>query len=227
MKQRAHYIRLYKRLELNDSASFEMLRLNFRRLATLYHPDKSNDLNTQQFQDIQTAYHELKKYYSKHGRLPLGGTEEFSTPEIDPIRASSNPKIPRFKLSSALYVLMTLIFLILLFIPPQGENTPTTVDNQSEGKPVNSKQITSTHTPEEKQSSITTKLPPIELGMRMGKIFEILGVPTDSVGDHWYYGNSTIFFRDGRVIGWHLDPNSPIRIQDSQPRIVTPPARVH
>lgn len=201
--------------------------MNYRRLATLHHPDKSNDLNPQKFQDIQAAYQELKKFYSEHGRLPLSGTEENSIPDISFSHPSYNSQRPGLKLSSALYGLMTLILLILIFTPPNGKNTLPPQNAQTSGTPEDSNPTPTTKVLEDKPYSLATDLPPIELGMRMGKIFEMFGVPDDSVGEHWYYGKSTIFFHEGRVVGWQIDPDSPIRVHDSQPKIITPLPRSH
>ncbi|VAX01090.1 hypothetical protein MNBD_GAMMA21-1844 [hydrothermal vent metagenome] len=35
-----------------------------------------------------------------------------------------------------------------------------------------------------------------------GRVFEIQGVPTKTVGDIWYYGQSEVHFQDGRVKSW-------------------------
>mgnify|MGYP000435172701 CR=1 FL=1 len=35
-----------------------------------------------------------------------------------------------------------------------------------------------------------------------GRVFEIQGVPTKTVGDIWYYGESEVHFQDGRVKSW-------------------------
>jgi len=35
-----------------------------------------------------------------------------------------------------------------------------------------------------------------------GRVFEIQGVPTRTIGDIWYYGKSEVHFQDGRVKSW-------------------------
>lgn len=39
-------------------------------------------------------------------------------------------------------------------------------------------------------------------GDTAGRVFEIQGVPTRTVGDIWYYGESEVHFQDGRVKSW-------------------------
>lgn len=41
-------------------------------------------------------------------------------------------------------------------------------------------------------------------GDTAGRVFEIQGVPTRTVGDIWYYGESEVHFQDGRVKGWFV-----------------------
>jgi hypothetical protein len=40
-------------------------------------------------------------------------------------------------------------------------------------------------------------------GDTAGRVFEVQGVPTKTVGDIWYYGASEVHFHDGRVVSWY------------------------
>lgn len=102
-----------------------------------------------------------------------------------------------------------------------------------EYSPYQNKGETSSILPADKKNTPITKYPannsnekinahPITLGMTMGKVFELIGVPDDAVGDNWYYGASEIYFRDGRVSGWLNDSSSPIKTDSDQPLVLVP-----
>jgi hypothetical protein len=201
-----------------------MLRMNYRRLAALHHPDKTTgtrpeDEQTLIFQEIQAAYQELKKFYTQHGQLPLAGAYEFPIQEHKSSKPTISYKKPRLSLSYTTYALIVLIILVIYVIPAQEKNKPI-------GNTTSSTQQITTPTSVNDTAIKPINSHPIKLGMTMGKVFEILGVPDANVGDHWYYGNSAVFFRDGHIAGWRIDSHSPILVQESKPANITPPARI-
>lgn len=56
------------------------------------------------------------------------------------------------------------------------------------------------------QPYVTSGLTPME-------VLAILGKPTSSTGEKMVYKGSEIDFRNGRVVGWKVDPNAPIRVK--------------
>jgi hypothetical protein len=43
-----------------------------------------------------------------------------------------------------------------------------------------------------------------------GKVFEVQGVPTRTVGDIWFYGSSEVHFNKGVVVSWYNSPTHPL-----------------
>jgi hypothetical protein len=43
-----------------------------------------------------------------------------------------------------------------------------------------------------------------------GKVFEVQGVPTRTVGDIWFYGSSEVHFNKGVVVSWYNSPSHPL-----------------
>jgi len=48
-------------------------------------------------------------------------------------------------------------------------------------------------------------------GDTAGRVFEIQGVPTKTVGDIWYYGMSEVHFQDGRVKSWFVSEGNRLK----------------
>ena len=46
-----------------------------------------------------------------------------------------------------------------------------------------------------------------------GKVFEIQGIPTRTVGDTWFYGASEVHFKKGVVASWHNSPDHPLKVK--------------
>jgi len=44
-----------------------------------------------------------------------------------------------------------------------------------------------------------------------GKVFEVQGVPTRTVGDIWFYGTSEVHFNKGIVVSWYNSPDYPLK----------------
>jgi hypothetical protein len=44
-----------------------------------------------------------------------------------------------------------------------------------------------------------------------GKVFEVQGVPTRTVGDIWFYGKSEVHFNKGTVVSWYNSPTHPLK----------------
>jgi hypothetical protein len=53
----------------------------------------------------------------------------------------------------------------------------------------------------------------ITVGSTRDEVIEQLGVPTASSDDKLVYGSSELYLRDGIVVGWRMDPRSPIKVK--------------
>jgi hypothetical protein len=56
-------------------------------------------------------------------------------------------------------------------------------------------------------------LPFITAGLSRDEVIAAEGAPTAETPDEMDYGNSKIYFANGVVIGWRIDPSSPIRVK--------------
>ena len=46
-----------------------------------------------------------------------------------------------------------------------------------------------------------------------GKVFEVQGIPTRTVGDIWFYGTSEVHFNKGVVVSWYISPDYPLKVK--------------
>ena len=71
------FARHYKTLELDDNASWNVVRGNYRRLVHQWHPDRfanrpREKVNAQQqFIDVTKSYNELRQFFRENSRLPF------------------------------------------------------------------------------------------------------------------------------------------------------------
>ena len=49
-------------------------------------------------------------------------------------------------------------------------------------------------------------------GDTAGRVFEIQGVPSRTVGDIWYYGMSEVHFQEGRVKSWYIAKGNELKV---------------
>ncbi len=56
-------------------------------------------------------------------------------------------------------------------------------------------------------------LPYLTVGSTRAEVLAQQGAPTASSPDKLVYGKSELYFKDGAVIGWRIDPASPIRVK--------------
>ena len=233
MNRKAHHIRLYKRLNLTETATIADLKKSYFHLANKYHPDKTTKpeltpINAELFNEVQTAYRELKKFYEQHGYLPLN--PGLDTPEHlnEAKQNSSTRRFGTIHPSSYLFPgLMITLLLILLFLPTSDDKNTTLLEDNAPGKGHHPTPGGDGTTPNEPHARYTPPLAlsqkhPIIIGLSMGEVFDLLGVPDTTINNQWYYGSSEIYFRDGLVSGWNNDPKSPIWTDEALPSHVTP-----
>lgn len=53
-------------------------------------------------------------------------------------------------------------------------------------------------------------------GDTAGRVFELQGVPTKTVGDIWYYGESEVHFEEGRVTSWFIAEGNRLRAREKK-----------
>jgi hypothetical protein len=78
-----------------------------------------------------------------------------------------------------------------------------------------SRQPQTAHTAAHPTQPATNKLKPyVTVGSTQDEVLAQQGTPTASSEDKLVYGNSELYLKDGRVVGWRIDPfTSPIRVK--------------
>jgi hypothetical protein len=56
-------------------------------------------------------------------------------------------------------------------------------------------------------------LPLITAGMTKSEVITVQGAPTTETSNEIDYGSSKLYFGDGGLIGWQIDPSSPLRVK--------------
>jgi hypothetical protein len=70
------------------------------------------------------------------------------------------------------------------------------------------------HRPDKAPAAPRKLLPYITVGSTMEEVLAQQGTPTASSEDKLVYGKSVLYFKDGAVIGWRIDPvASPMRVK--------------
>jgi len=229
MNKRAHYIRLYRRLGLDDNATLKDLKNRYHHLASKHHPDKlhssdASKTDTTRFQEIQSAYHELKTHHAQHSTLPL---EIQNTSILRPKpKTKSNAITAKHlsRLTSLFAISIFLFFLYILYTPNQSDFTHQGINESNYANEAKLPIADPSHKANNKLivSNTDVNHHPIVLDMKMGMVFDLLGAPDVAIGNSWYYGESEIIFRDGKVAGWIVDPASTIKTDKNLPLTQTP-----
>lgn len=222
-------------LGLAPTESWSKVRAAYKRLARKWHPDRYTESGTEKreaeekLKDINLAYTRLSNYYKKHGRLPYkkevrsplasedNKDNKKSQTNKDHIRqktkkepdwsdsyAHKPEEASRQKKSGKL--IFFIVVVTALFISLQDFDT----DPAIQGK-IN----TVTNEKRSAKSSVKIPSPPkiikyFTYGSTLGKVHSVQGNPTKVEGDIWYYGKSEVQFDKGRVVGWYVDPDTPL-----------------
>jgi hypothetical protein len=56
-------------------------------------------------------------------------------------------------------------------------------------------------------------LPDVTLGLTRDEVIAAQGEPTSSTRDKLMYNESELDLKDGKVVGWKVDPRSPLRVK--------------
>ncbi len=57
----------------------------------------------------------------------------------------------------------------------------------------------------------------IQVGSPEAEVRAVLGTPSRVAGGEWWYGNSRVYFRQGRVTGWRSSPDRPLKTKPAAP----------
>lgn len=192
----------YRILGLAPESDWEQARHRYQQLASRYHPDRPAALTDgQSLSEINLAWRQLRKYYQQHGHMPLEakGVCPASRP-VTPFQPSLPPIKARYwsRIMTIVAAATVLLILIPHRTPPTAQPQP-----QPEGD-------AAAETPMAAASGETQAPIMIRHGDPLGYVVETLGPPHDTRGSRWYYGDSWIELRDGRVSDWNSSADYPL-----------------
>lgn len=232
------YTNNYRILGIQPGASWQELRQAYKSLVNIWHPDRfqqnvrQRKLAEEKTKEITQSYQELAEYYKKYGALPrrIDTTETYITPDIDPLdsmdvhpapdkqdtdplAASVTPAgVPlsrRSKLRSRTMIAAAMAFAAYFFwqvVPWDNSSEAPQDENRTE-------QAADT----QKDDNSPDHAPHVDkfftVGTPLGEVYAIQGIPTKTEHDVWYYGNSRVYFRNGKVQHWEESSDSPLRVK--------------
>ncbi|MBI5040250.1 MAG: J domain-containing protein [Gammaproteobacteria bacterium] len=207
------------------------------------HPDQHH-LAAQRILELNEAFEMLSRHHTVYGHLPgepvpvpvqrSVATEAkrsrsprtaIPAPPVDAVG-----KTPRWLLVIAMAVLGAALYLAITDKPRVEPSTPDTLAMPEETAGELESAVTETDTtdtlettaapaaaPAPAPSAATPALPAafFTRGDTPGKVFEVEGVPTRTVGDVWFYGKSEVRFNKGVVVSWKESPDRPLKVLGS------------
>lgn len=197
------YTRCYQILGLDPGSDWSDAVKHYRSLAARYHPDRQgNEPGDFSAAEINIAYRTLKKYYQSHGALPLSRSKPVSKTPFPRPRGHRDHSLRNYFLS----------FLASAILFYAYSHLETRRDSDSDSA-LSEKGHSIDMPPEEPGASDRPDHHAVIWhGDSLGKVAELLGPPDDTREARWYYGDSWIQFRDGRVIDWHSTVGNPLPV---------------
>ena len=228
------YSPFYATLGVDPDTDWETLRRRYKRLIGQWHPDRfsgdaaSNGIAEERSKQITIAYQTLENYRREHGVLPprkratedkaAHGARGRADPVSDhaesvdhaksgamgamAIEPSKSRPGRRRRIALALFTVIPALYLADRYAGTMAPNASRPTENLN-------------------RPDIATKAPAesprpesrwIWTGSTVGEVYAVLGVPSSTQGETWYYGKSQIRFAQGKVISWNQHPDNPLRI---------------
>jgi hypothetical protein len=224
----------YSVLGVTPHTDWDGVRARYKRLIGQWHPDRFSAgaadilIAEEHSKQITLAYQALEKYRRDHGVLPPMAPpvsiERAQEPKRDSGQASErahsenraetrrpdrdlvkrNPNRQRFVVITLSILIGALYFVLRSHVSSHDDRpayaTPPTA---------------ATRAPPRENSDRESRT--ISVDSTLGEVYAIQGVPTRTMGDTWYYGESQILFSSqGKVISWIEEPGYPLQIPHYQ-----------
>jgi len=226
------YSRHYAILRITHNTDWNALRARYKRLIGQWHPDRfqsdepERQLAEEHSKEITLAYQALERYYRDHGVLPNieaphGGEDveaavrpsaapEAARQPAGPARgASPDAPAPPGRRRLALIVLSSILMAGYAAYRYSDEEARPPAASDLDGR-----------VEEAEPASPARDLPQpggISAGSTLGEVYAIQGIPTQTEGNIWHYGKSSVRFAQGKVVSWSQHPDNPLRIARDQP----------
>jgi hypothetical protein len=194
------FITGYRVLGLDPECDWDSARQRYQQLVSRYHPDRTGaDADTATLAEINRAWRALRHHYQIHGFMPLQSTNCTET------SLTTTPfDVPQQPVRQRRYraVIVAILIPILVIIINRQQTTPP--------DPPLAQQTTFASPAGIEQPAVEIRLGRLGAGDSLGHVIELLGPPDDTRGTRWYYGNSWIDVRDGRVSDWYSSSDHPL-----------------
>jgi hypothetical protein len=223
------YSDCYATLGVTPDTDWKTLRASYKRLMGRWHPDRFSadaarkEAAEERCKRITIAYQELEKYRRAHGVLPLTeaassipntrsqnrnpdtGTDRASSDRVATAAQQTFDKVPaRRKPEHGRLIAIGFVALIAaLYLAYRHDNL-----SRDENEAADRDAAPAAQSPSDTGG--------IAIGMTLGEVYAVQGVPTLAQGDTWHYGKSQVRFAQGKVISWKEDPDNPLRIARDQ-----------
>ena len=224
------YLRYYACLEIAPGCEWTQLRDQYRLLAKRWHPDHFRDdrekaVADEKIKEINQAFNAFSVYYKANGRLPLAaapnGQSSHHTAadtahqararadtefhyQAAPAAAPPQPRRRGTTVMAALVLTAVAAYLLWPLGAPEPLPYVNTAPVELPPIPVQPHPLAPQVTP------VSTAQTFFTIGSTLGEVHTVQGNPSRVEGEVWYYGNSKVYFRNGRVERWHMDPATPI-----------------
>jgi hypothetical protein len=235
-EKNSNYLLYYKVLKIENSCTWQQLRQIYKKYANNMHPDRlGNNDNYKlmiKFKEINQAYSELSKYYKQYKFLPFENQNSTAT-SSSKIYTNSNSSVDKHTktrkqktddvsfqtlknnsnknlFKNVQIILFFIVVLVFVFILSTESSQKNYIDTISLKKQTN-KNIAAlkSHT----KSNPKNKY--FNIGSTMGEVLEAQGTPDFTNEDTWYYGESIVNFKSGKVTNWEHSKSTPLYISYS------------
>jgi hypothetical protein len=230
------YSRHYAILKVTHETDWQALRARYKRLIGQWHPDRfqpdapERELAEEHSKQITLAYQALERYYRDHGVLPglepQGGAGEApaegrsSAPPENALRGK-RPAVDasRYRAARPPQRRRALIVLSSILMAAFAAYHYYS-DEEALSPPANDVEVRAEAAAEAAHRGPDAPPPVpagISAGSTLGEVYAIQGVPSQTEGEVWHYGKSTVRFAQGKVVAWTVHPDNPLRIARDQP----------
>lgn len=231
----------YRLLEIEPGCDWDGLRTAYRRQVQKWHPDRYHQEPDQQaraaerMQQVNRAFEVLSDYYEAHGHLPDAPRSaapaspppprddiERAFEKIDDIfTVNAAPRKARRNIGAWLSLIAVALIGYVFFthadlFPPEADTTLSEANEETPPEPVDDldhdidTEPVAEPIPFNKPKKVYSTF---ARGATPGEVYAAQGVPTRTVGDIWYYGQSEVHFNRGQVTRWYSAPSDPLNVQ--------------
>ncbi|WP_456412433.1 J domain-containing protein [Thiolapillus sp.] len=226
-----NYRQCYELLNLDAKADWEALRKSYRHLVQQCHPDRyEQDPEARakaeaRLRALNHAYKELVDYYKSHNHLPfakvvvknhdnwrfqntsgLEAREEEHEAALG--RSAFSVPVPVWIILGVipLGVILLLIIFLLSQLKEEGVEPEDVADARqlAPAGAVNPR-------------SVEKKPPSFQYGDSQDYVLQVQGKPTRKLDNVWFYGESSVRFQQGYVVGWNIEKGFPLRVSGAMP----------